>query len=350
MEEQKYIYKLVSIANYVILSCLLIEYLHVSSNIMSVSTLTYLLSVFLFSQIVAVPDRSKVKAKILLRNFVLAMLFLGYIHIHTEGWAALPLFYIFTVRVALAAGRRYTALMNLVIITALLALDYAVKMEFSFENLMFSIIHSIFLFIVGLMAQHMLYMIKYEQQQHTKIEELLRQTEYNYKQISESAKKDGLTGLYNHKAFFEYINDVDFRQTAVIMLDIDYFKKFNDKYGHLCGDYVLQELAAVIARSVRNGDVVFRYGGEEFAVILKSITELEIEMVALRIRENVENHVFVYEDKALSKVTVSIGYARGSIDFTNSIELVRCADMSLYMAKDSGRNSVCCNGRMLVGA
>ena len=171
--------------------------------------------------------------------------------------------------------------------------------------------------------------------------------------MSESVKKDGLTGLYNHKAFFEHITNVDFKRTAVIMIDIDYFKTFNDRYGHLCGDYVLRELSRVIADNVRSCDEVFRYGGEEFAVILQNITSQELKYIALRIRKSVERYSFIYETEVLPNITISIGYAAyvaGNIDAANPIELIRSADKSLYMAKDNGRNSVCCNGRVLLEA
>ena len=116
---------------------------------------------------------------------------------------------------------------------------------------------------------------------------------------------------------------------------------------------MLRELSRVIADNVRSCDEVFRYGGEEFAVILQNITSQELKYIALRIRKSVERYSFIYETEVLPNITISIGYAAyvaGNIDAANPIELIRSADKSLYMAKDNGRNSVCCNGRVLLEA
>ena len=121
----------------------------------------------------------------------------------------------------MSVGRRCTHIMFFCIVLEFLGLDCFTKSTFDFDSIIFSVINSVFLFIVGIIAQRMWRMFQYELQQHKKIEELLHQMDSDYKQMSESVKKDGLTGLYNHKAFFEHITNVDFKRTAVIMIDID---------------------------------------------------------------------------------------------------------------------------------
>ena len=125
---------------------------------------------------------------------------------------------------------------------------------------------------------------------------------------------------------------------AVLMLDIDHFKIFNDTYGHACGDYVLIQVANIISESVRNHDLAARYGGEEFVVMLTNADAPSAMMVAERIRKNIEACDFVYDNQHM-KVTISIGVAvlqhRKNI---TAAKLVEFADQALYISKNNGRN------------
>jgi two-component system cell cycle response regulator len=160
------------------------------------------------------------------------------------------------------------------------------------------------------------------------------------------AVTDSLTGLYNHNFFYtrleeEFNRALRYNTTlSIIMMDIDDFKKINDTYGHRTGDMVLKEMANVIRKLVRKTDVVSRYGGEEFAIILPHTNLEGAEEEADRIRENILKH----EYPGLSKQTISVSlgvaaYAqKGAI--INSGDLVNLADTALYEAKRSGKNRV----------
>ena len=129
---------------------------------------------------------------------------------------------------------------------------------------------------------------------------------------------------------------------AVLMFDIDFFKKFNDTYGHECGDFVLISVANIIKSSLRESDIASRYGGEEFTVLLRKGNKSEAMKVAERIRKKIEGYDFVYNDQHLH-VTVSGGVSVFDTK-TNPVDLpnifVNQADSGLYMSKRNGRNQV----------
>jgi diguanylate cyclase len=164
--------------------------------------------------------------------------------------------------------------------------------------------------------------------------------------LKERAIRDGLTGLHNHRYFYQTLRR-DFllarrhnSDLSCLLLDLDHFKDVNDRYGHPFGDKVLKGVASEIRKKVRETDLVCRYGGEEFAVLLPG-TDAEGAMdVAEEIRTRIANKVFTYANQAV-KVTVSIGLA--SV-VTHSPELphdlLGYADKALYRAKAAGRNRV----------
>jgi diguanylate cyclase (GGDEF)-like protein len=124
------------------------------------------------------------------------------------------------------------------------------------------------------------------------------------------------------------------------MLDIDRFKKINDSYGHLAGDFVLRELGKVLQEGLRADDFLARYGGEEFALIMREISKRNALQTAERIRKLVETSTFKHEGKKMA-VTVSIGLATWPDDRIDSVQdLVKAADNNLYAAKRKGRNKV----------
>jgi two-component system, cell cycle response regulator len=166
------------------------------------------------------------------------------------------------------------------------------------------------------------------------------------KNLYESATRDGLTRLYNKKYFQESL-DKEYAYAArhrvplaVVMLDVDHFKKVNDTYGHPAGDYVLQKLAQVVLGVVRAEDIVARYGGEELALILRQSTEEAANRCAERIRSEVAKTDFNHNGVRMP-VTVSVGVATTLDKAANSAsDLVSIADGYLYRAKRSGRNRV----------
>ena len=161
----------------------------------------------------------------------------------------------------------------------------------------------------------------------------------------ESAYRDGLTGLFNRRYFSQEIpQEVErFRRFgtpfSLLMLDIDHFKRFNDKHGHPAGDTALRTVADVINQSARNYDKAVRYGGEEFAVILPQTRRTEAAVAAERIRSTVEEQPIIHEGRKLDSLTMSIGIATFPIDALEATGLVHRADQALYLAKRR-RNAV----------
>ena len=158
---------------------------------------------------------------------------------------------------------------------------------------------------------------------------------------------DELTGLYNRRFLKNYLIKEEERSNrlrqpfSIIILDIDFFKSFNDRYGHLAGDLVLKELADLIKQSVRSMDHVIRYGGEEFIVILPSTKKEEASVLGERLRRQVADHPFFIPDAAGDeKLTVSVGVANFPADAHDSFFLLQRADQAMYNAKKLGRNAV----------
>ncbi|MBO8169929.1 MAG: diguanylate cyclase [Thermoanaerobacteraceae bacterium] len=176
---------------------------------------------------------------------------------------------------------------------------------------------------------------------------LTRDLERKNKRLEQVAVTDGLTGLYNHKYFWERIAE-EFERTqragrsiTVLMIDIDYFKFYNDKMGHLKGDELLRQLSEIFNENVRRGDIVCRYGGEEFAIILPETDEEEGLKIAERLRNVVAEYPFEgREHMPNQQVTVSIGMASYPKDAADAKELVKRADSALYCAKQKNKNSV----------
>ena len=167
-----------------------------------------------------------------------------------------------------------------------------------------------------------------------------------HEHLMSSALRDGLTRLFNKRYFLERLDsELKFAQRhetalSLLMLDLDHFKKINDTLGHLAGDTVLSTIAGVLHKAVRNEDVVARFGGEEFAIILRAIAVDHAQLTAERLRKLVETTYIPLEGKDL-KATVSIGLATfPSTPCKTPEELVEAADKALYRAKHAGRNRV----------
>lgn len=162
------------------------------------------------------------------------------------------------------------------------------------------------------------------------------------------ANTDGLTGIHNHR-FFQEIFEREFQRAqryklnlSVIMIDIDYFKKFNDEYGHQTGDRVLEATAGTLCDAVRNIDTVARYGGEEFVIIMPETNLQGAALFSERIRSQIEKNEITVGEKTLH-VTISLGVATfgdsGILEVSRS-GLLELADRALYLSKDKGRNCV----------
>jgi diguanylate cyclase (GGDEF)-like protein len=167
------------------------------------------------------------------------------------------------------------------------------------------------------------------------------------KQTEELSVIDELTDSYNYRYFVQKFQEEKKRAAryhlplSIIMIDIDWFKKLNDGYGHEAGNTVLKRLAQVIKECIRDVDVFARYGGEEFVVILPQTPLQEARLIGERIRAQVEDTVIDTGAKGKVRITVSIGVSSYPENGRSEEELVTVADQALYKAKDSGKNLVC---------
>ncbi|ANI82984.1 sensor domain-containing diguanylate cyclase [Kosakonia oryzae] len=163
--------------------------------------------------------------------------------------------------------------------------------------------------------------------------------------LTERATYDSLTGLRNRYSLDETLRNmidqamVENSTLSCLMLDVDYFKKLNDQYGHEAGDKVLREMAKLITETLDENSIAFRYGGEEFLIILPGVDEAQAKIVAEALLHNVFNHHMLYESQDIGPVSVSIGLATWP-RHARADNLVRAADLALYMAKEQGRGKI----------
>lgn len=180
-----------------------------------------------------------------------------------------------------------------------------------------------------------------------KVEKLAQNLTDANTRLKELVYRDGLTGLYNHRYFQESLSNELARaaryhsSVSLILFDIDFFKKVNDTHGHPAGDLVLMNIARAVTSAVRPCDIVSRYGGEEFAVILPETSAAGVKVFAARLRRCVEG-IATLVDGQLIYVTVSAGattYDQKRAKITKS-DLIETADRGLYLSKQNGRNQV----------
>ncbi len=165
------------------------------------------------------------------------------------------------------------------------------------------------------------------------------------KELEEFASIDSLTGIYNRRTLLErgqnkiVYNNVTTKASVVMIFDIDYFKKINDRYGHLAGDIVLIEISQLVQKEIRKEDVFGRYGGEEFVLVSQGTRE-QAKKLAERIRSVIEEYQFIIKDSIVIKATVSIGVCT-EIQKNLAVEMfINKADEALYEAKAFGRNKI----------
>lgn len=166
--------------------------------------------------------------------------------------------------------------------------------------------------------------------------------EYTYK----LATTDGLTELYNHRFFQERLKEhmkksnKDGIPFSLVLIDIDFFKKFNDTYGHQAGDEVLRQVGQRLKRAVKPADMVARYGGEEMVLILADADTPNAVKIANRICKLMSDNIFKLAEGLEVNVTISLGVATYPVHGKTSTELIEFADKGLYNAKENGRNQV----------
>ena len=209
----------------------------------------------------------------------------------------------------------------------LLIAYYAMRFENLWLEVVYPLIFSIFAFTCAYIIKYLIKSRDFEQQ---------------YK----LATTDGLTELYNHRYFQEQIR-MQVEQSkrynnsfSLIIIDIDFFKKFNDTFGHQSGDAVLRQVAQTLKRNVRTTDIVCRYGGEEMSILLPNTGKEEALSTAQKICERVANKKFKLSSERETHVTISLGVATFPFDGDSASALIDAADKRLYTAKNNGRNQV----------
>jgi diguanylate cyclase (GGDEF)-like protein len=170
--------------------------------------------------------------------------------------------------------------------------------------------------------------------------------------LAGQASMDGRTGLANSRTFDLALDSALASRTsdepiAVLMLDLDHFKDFNDRHGHPSGDEALRTFAEVLRSCMREGDLAARYGGEEFAVMLPRVDPAAAVTIAQRIRARTESTIVSLAPGITDRITVSIGVAEAPIQALERISLLRIADEALYQAKTDGRNRVAYLGEVI---
>lgn len=242
------------------------------------------------------------------------------------------LYHLLLMRIALRVGKRrirVTLTMMAVFLAATLAktgtsVSLASVAEIAFNLLGFS--------LVSYTAARLHLFLAKQASDDKQMMELIKQNDRNY----HMALTDALTGLYNHRAYKERIEGLP--QYVLLIVDIDHFKKLNDTYGHLVGDKVLVTIGNIIKLSVRSGDLAFRYGGEEFVVVLPGTTPQMGMKIAERLRQKVADWEFE-SGAGRIPVTISIGMAVRRPGMSSQA-IFEQADRALYRAKQLGRNNV----------
>jgi diguanylate cyclase (GGDEF)-like protein len=193
------------------------------------------------------------------------------------------------------------------------------------------------------------------------LETLMRTASYMYQNLSlmdqlrflfikaeKEAITDPLTNLYNYRYFIHQLNHEISRAQrhhsmfSLIMIDIDFFKNYNDTYGHQSGDLILQRIAQSMVENTRNSDMVCRYGGEEFCIICPELTKEDAKKTAEKLRQIVEKlELPKIETIPGDQLTISSGISSFPEDGSSAYQLILHADKALYRAKESGRNKVC---------
>lgn len=174
--------------------------------------------------------------------------------------------------------------------------------------------------------------------------DVIRKINFMYTQTKQLSITDALTNLYNRR-YFETTFAREFArakrynsQLSLVVVDIDWFKKINDTYGHSCGDYVLRELSWLMAENFRQTDIIFRYGGEEFVILLTETDGNSAIIPVERLRRAVEDNKFKFKGVELN-VTISAGISSDK-DVNEVSQMFDNADKALYQAKEEGRNRV----------
>ncbi|TCJ03851.1 GGDEF domain-containing protein [Cytobacillus praedii] len=224
----------------------------------------------------------------------------------------------------------------------------------TFNNLVFSIVFSYLVssFIIVLKVLPIYWIVSYLSAYLSfYVLAYIRKSQKLFNKYQTESTTDGLTGLNNVRKFEEVFDHLikdlqtNEQKLALLFIDIDFFKKVNDTYGHSEGDVVLKELGLRLQQSTRAFDIVSRNGGEEFTVLLLNCPLNRANELAERIRKNVEDNPFTLNSGEEINLTISVGVACYQETTIDPTQLIEDADKALYQAKQSGRNRVCIYGQ-----
>ncbi len=221
------------------------------------------------------------------------------------------------------------------------------EFEFLLNVILFLLFVPLFIFLllkkVGIPYNLVSYYIEEKNKAEMEKEKLKKLVVERTKELERLATTDSLTGLYNRRKLIDILEHELTRakrygnELSVVLFDIDNFKKINDTYGHDVGDYVLQQVTKLVKDNLRNVDVIGRWGGEEFLIVLPQTNLEGAKVVAEKVRKAIEQHSFA----KVGRVTASFGVADYDVEKDKHIDdFLKKADIALYRAKNTGRNRV----------
>ena len=231
---------------------------------------------------------------------------------------------------------KITKTMKLVVAMIFMMIVVTISSFFALDDLGM-IIKTLFIFFISYLLLSF-FILKYA--------EYMIDTIKIYQKLKLEATKDYLTGLNNVREFDNSLNSISQmtirkeEELSLLFIDIDFFKKVNDTYGHNAGDIVLKNLAQILIETCRVYDIVSRNGGEEFSVILMDCSTTKAVQIAERVRKNVEKYNFELNENIKVKITVSVGISSYPGNTKQISDLPENADKALYQAKRTGRNRV----------
>ncbi len=304
-------------------------------------------NVLIYALLLVFFSREPIKRKVFTANFILFFLFLnaypisfmsGGINSSTVVWLAL-----FPTIMVLMNGVKNAIPWLIVSIILLISLLLDKKTAINFHFVSPGTDTDRFLDIVMMTFTSMIIISTIEISRR----KMVRKLENVQRELRILATTDPLTGLLNRRFFFE-LAKVEMKRfmrnrnsLTVLMLDIDKFKRVNDRYGHKAGDHVLEEVSALLKQSLRDIDLIGRYGGEEFIILLPGSGKTSSMAVAERIRKDIENTDIPIENNVIIHVTISIGIAEADPSGSCTLDaLILQADKALYRSKENGRNRV----------
>lgn len=209
-------------------------------------------------------------------------------------------------------------------VVAVLAIDFSYKLPKSINEMMKPLNRSFLFIFITILALIVLFSIQIYLTYKTKIKSFI----------------DPLTGAYNRYYLREFLEKHNFDDCQIILLDIDYFRNINETYGHLAGDKVLKNVTNIIKNIIREDDLLFRYGGEEFLIFIKKDKDIDIaKKIAIKIKNTIENSKFYYNNQTI-KTTVSMGINKFPERFKTISKALKFTDELLYLAKKDGRNCI----------